>query len=84
MKVQTEEVWVMTPCSLECGCQSFRETHCLGFHGNGMQYLSFPQVNKSKVWGKKQISIMHNMMHENRIFVKMKAEYTWFSLYDDA
>jgi len=83
MKVQTEEVWVMTPCSLECGCQSFRETYCLGFQGKGMQYLSFPQANKSKVWGTKQIR-MHNMVHKHRIFVKMKTEYKWFSLYDAA
>ena len=74
----------MTPCSLECGYQGFRETHCLSFQVNGMQYLSFPQANKSKVWGKKQLIIMHNMMHEDRIFVKMKNEYTWFSLYDAA
>jgi hypothetical protein len=84
MKVQSEEVRVMKPCSLECGCLSFRETHCLGFQGNDVQYHSFPHTNKSKVWGTMQICIMHNMVHEHMIFVKMKTEYTWFLLYTGA
>lgn len=48
MKVQTEEVHIMTPHSLECGCQHFRETHCLGFQDNGMQYLLFLKGTRVK------------------------------------